>query len=78
MYLLHDLIDRIFRRYIFVTIDGPTLHIWLFLYSIKINGNVNCMLSNAKKGHANSSGEEIEIESLVLNHALFRYLVLTW
>ena len=36
------------------------------------------MLSNAKKGHANSSGEEIEIESLVLNHALFRYLVLTW
>ena len=49
MYLLHDLIDRIFRRYIFVIIDGPTLHIWLFLYSIKINGNVNRMLSNAKK-----------------------------
>ena len=25
-----------------------------------------------------TSGEEIEIESLVLNHVLFRYLMLTW
>ena len=30
------------------------------------------------KKNMQTSGEEIEIESLVLNHVLFRYLMLTW